>query len=65
MTRMHPSFSSLKAKILRAEAAHALGDDALAASLLAEVGELGLAADDRAALADDLARADELRIAMS
>ena len=51
--------------ILRAEAAHAVGDDALTASLLAEVGELALGADDLAALADDLVRANELRIAIS
>jgi catechol 2,3-dioxygenase-like lactoylglutathione lyase family enzyme len=54
-----------QAKILRAEAAHAVGDDALASALLAEVGEFALAADDRAAISDDLARADELRLAIS
>jgi hypothetical protein len=44
-----------------AEAAHALGDDALVSRLLREVAETELGAADRAALADDLARADELR----
>ncbi len=55
-----PDVLRVQARILRAEAAHALGDDALAATLLAEVAAVPLEADARASLADDLARADEL-----
>jgi hypothetical protein len=50
---------------MRADAAHALGDDGLAATLLAEAGQVALGADDRASIADDLARADELRLALA
>jgi catechol 2,3-dioxygenase-like lactoylglutathione lyase family enzyme len=60
-----PDVLMVQARILRAEAAHALGDDAIAQTLLAEVARVALAADDRATLADDLARADELRLTLS
>jgi hypothetical protein len=53
-----------RAKILRAEAAHALGDDGLATRLLGEVDEVALETDERASIADELARADELRLAI-
>jgi hypothetical protein len=54
-----------QARIIRADAAHALGDDALAATLLAEAAQVALGADDRARIADDLDRADELRLALA
>jgi hypothetical protein len=54
-----------QARIMRADAAHALGDDALAATLLAEAAQVALGADDRARIADDLDRADELRLALA
>jgi catechol 2,3-dioxygenase-like lactoylglutathione lyase family enzyme len=56
-----PAVLLVRARILRAEAAHALGDDALASRLLSEVATADLGAAERAALADELARADELR----
>ena len=59
-----PDVLLVQARILRAEAAHALGDDALAADLLGLVAQPELNADDRARIADDLARADELRSAL-
>ena len=55
----------VRAKILRAEAAHALGDDGLATRLLGEVAPLALETDERASIADELARADELRLALA
>ncbi len=58
-----PDVLLVQARILRADAAHALGDDELAAELLDRVAEADLGADDRASIADDLARADELRAA--
>lgn len=54
----------VQARILRAEAGHALGQDALTAELLRDVAQVELTADERAAIADDLARADELRQAL-
>jgi hypothetical protein len=60
-----PDILVVQAKILRAEAAHALGDDALAAALLGEVERVDLGSDELAALDDDLTRAAELRVAMS
>jgi hypothetical protein len=51
----------VRARILRADAALAVGDDALAGSLLQDVDGMSLGPDDREALADDLARADDLR----
>jgi hypothetical protein len=47
------------------EAAHALGDDELAADLLDRVAAAELEADERATIADDMARADELRVAIT
>jgi hypothetical protein len=49
---------------MRADAAHALGDDIRAASLLADVAAMSLGSDDRAGLADELTRAEELRAAL-
>ena len=59
-----PDVLLAQARILRADAAHALGDDELAAELLDRGTEADLEADDRASIADDLARADELRSAL-
>ena len=59
-----PGVLRVRAQIMRADAAHALGDDAFAASLLAEAAKVALATDERARIADDLARADELRLAL-
>ena len=56
-----PPAQLARARILRADAAHALGDDATATELLAEVARTTLTATDREELADDLARADDLR----
>lgn len=56
-----PPAQLVRARILRADAAHALGDDAMATALLAEVGRTRLTPTDRGELADDLARADDLR----
>jgi hypothetical protein len=50
-----------QARILRADAANALGDDALARALLEEAASIRLGAADQARIADDLARAEELR----
>lgn len=50
-----------RARILSADAAHALGDDARAALRLAEVKKADLSAADRDAIRDDLERAEELR----
>lgn len=55
-----PATLLARARILRADAALAVGDDALAASLLEDVAGMSLGKDDRAALADELARADDL-----
>jgi hypothetical protein len=60
-----PDALIVQARILRAEAAHALGDDALAGDLLDQVAHIGLGVADRATIADDLARAEELRLALS
>lgn len=54
----------VQARIVRADAAHASGDDALAASLLEEADRTGLSATEKAQIADDLARAEELRAAV-
>ena len=59
-----PDLIQVQALILRAEAAHALGDDALAIELLGKASLVSLDPDERAALADDLARAEELRTAI-
>ena len=60
-----PDLLRVRACIIRADAAHTLGDDHTAARLLDDVAAIGLDADDRAGIADDLARADELRLALS
>ena len=60
-----PDVILVQARILRAEAAHALGDDDLAGTLLADAAHVALAADDRSLIADDLTRADELRLALA
>jgi hypothetical protein len=57
--------SLLSARVLRAEAAHALGDDGLTAEMLRLVESTDLSAGDRAAVADDLDRAAELTAAVS
>jgi len=59
-----PDVLLAQARILRADAAHALGDHELATELLDRVAEADLEAADRASIADDLARADELRAAL-
>ena len=41
---------------MRADAAHSLGDDALATTLLAEAARVTLGAEDSASIADVLAR---------
>jgi catechol 2,3-dioxygenase-like lactoylglutathione lyase family enzyme len=51
----------VQAHILRADAAHALGDDARARALLDEAAGIRLGAADQARIADDLTRAEELR----
>jgi len=61
VTTEAPPMLLARAHILRADAAHALGDDRLAASLLDTVAGLDPSSDDRTALTDELARADDLR----
>ena len=51
----------LQAWVIRADAAHALGDSDLAASLLDQIGRVALDPADRASLVDELSRAEELR----
>lgn len=51
----------VQARILRADAANELGDDALARSLLDEAASMNLGDADQASIADDLTRAEELR----
>jgi hypothetical protein len=55
----------VQARVMRADAAHALGDDIRAASLLDDVAAMSLGSEDRAELTDELARADELRVALA
>jgi hypothetical protein len=54
-----------RARILSADAAHALGDDARAAARLDEVRTTELSATDQEATRDDLDRADELRASLA
>lgn len=54
----------VRAWVLRADAAHALGDDALAASLLDQIAAVALEPAERTALADELGRAEELQLAL-
>ncbi len=51
----------VQARILRADAANAIGDDALARALLDEAASIRLGDADQARIADDLTRAEELR----
>ena len=60
-----PDTLLVRARVMRADAAHALGDDTWAAALLDDVAAMPLGSDDRAALADELARADVLRVALA
>ena len=60
-----PDTLLVRAMVMRADAAHALGDDARAAVLLADLAAMSLGSEDRAMLADELARADELRVALA
>jgi hypothetical protein len=55
----------VQAWVIRADAAHALGDNDLAASLLDQVGRALLDQADRASLADELSRAEELRATLA
>jgi catechol 2,3-dioxygenase-like lactoylglutathione lyase family enzyme len=63
-TAAAPVMLLVQARVMRADAAHALGDDARAASLLDDVAAMSLGSADRAELTDELARADELRAAL-
>jgi len=60
-----PEALLVQARILRAEAAHALDDDALASRLLGEVADADLGPDEQQIIRDDLARADELRLTLA
>jgi hypothetical protein len=51
----------VQARILRADSAHELGDDALARALLDEAARVKLGATDSERIVDDLTRAEELR----
>ena len=55
----------VQAWVIRADAAHALGDNDLAASLLDRIGRVALDPADSATLADQLSRADELRLTLA
>ncbi len=54
-----------RARILSADAAYALGDDARAAARLDEVAAAGLSGADEEAIRDDLDRAEELRASLA
>ncbi|MCP3760754.1 VOC family protein [Streptomyces sp. TBY4] len=56
-----PAAARVKALILRAAMAAHLDDTPLAARLLSEADQIPLSASDRASLADDLLRAEDLR----
>ena len=56
-----PAALLARARILSADAAHALGDDARVIARLDEVSGAGLSEADRNAITDELARAEELR----
>jgi hypothetical protein len=60
-----PAALVARARILSADAAHALGDDARAAARLDEVSATELAAADQEAIRDDLDRADEVRASLA
>ena len=59
-----PAAILVRARILRADIAHAMGENGLATTLLAGVGATTLDADERTALADELARAADVRQAI-
>jgi hypothetical protein len=56
-----PAALLVRARVLRADVALAMGDTAKAAALLEEVDRTTLAADERATAEDELARAGDLR----
>jgi hypothetical protein len=60
-----PAALLARARILSADAAHALGDDARALARLNEVTAAGLSAADQEAIRDDLERAYELRASLA
>lgn len=60
-----PAALLARARILSADAAHALGDDARAAARLGDVAAAGLSAAEQEAIRDDLDRADELRASLA
>jgi hypothetical protein len=60
-----PATLLARARILSADAAHALGDDGRAAARLREADTAELSAADREAIRNDLARADELRTSLA
>jgi hypothetical protein len=55
----------VQAWVIRADAAHALGDDSQARALLDQVERMALKPAERASVADELARAAELRLALT
>jgi hypothetical protein len=59
-----PAVVLARARILSADAAHALGDDARAASRLADVTAADLSGAEQDEIRDDLDRADELRASL-
>ena len=60
-----PAALLARARILSADAAHAIGDDARAAARLGEVAAAELSAADQEAIRDDLDRAEELRASLA
>jgi hypothetical protein len=60
-----PAALLARARILSADAAHALGDDARAAARLREATAAELSAADQAAIRVDLDRADELQASLA
>lgn len=59
-----PAALLVRAQILRADAALGMGDDALAAATLDAAAGLPLSGPERAALRDELARAEDLRLTL-
>lgn len=64
-TQDAPDRLLVQAKVMLADAALAVGNDSEATALLDDVAGVRLGSDDRSALADELVRADELRISLS
>jgi hypothetical protein len=60
-----PAALPARARILSADAAHALGDDARAAARLAEVTAAGLSEAEQEGIRDVLDRADELQASLA